>query len=205
VWAAPGLHPQAASQWDPAAAAELLSLVENPEVVAIGEIGLDTLVPIAMEIQERAFREQVRIAVQAGLPVLIHGRKTPARLLALLTEEKASQVGGIFHSFSGSLQTALAAITLGFAIGFAGPVTYPNARRPLEVLAGIPAEWIVLETDAPDLPPHPHRSGDNHPAHLPLIARKVGELRGWSLEETARLTTENALRVLRMKMKTDSL
>jgi TatD DNase family protein len=104
----------------------------------------------------------------------------------------------MFHAFSGSLETALDGIRLGFAIGIGGTVTYPNARRLPEVVKMVPAEWLVIETDAPDLAPHPHRGETNRPAWLPLVARRVAELRGWSEAEMARITTENARRILKI-------
>jgi TatD DNase family protein len=107
-------------------------------------------------------------------------------------------VGGIFHAFSGSLETALQGIRLGFAIGVGGTVTYPNARRLPGVVQRVPEEWIVLETDAPDLPPHPHRGEVNRPAWLPLVAQRIAEIRGWSEVETARITTANAKRILKI-------
>jgi TatD DNase family protein len=132
-------------------------------------------------VQEQAFRAQLRLAIAAGRPVLIHCRQAAGRLLQILREEGAERVGGIFHAFSGSLETARQGIRLGFAIGVGGTLTYPNARRLPEVVREVPAEWLVLETDAPDLAPHPHRGEVNRPAWLPLIARQVAELRRWSV------------------------
>lgn len=200
AFAAPGVHPLAAAQWDDGAAAELAACLRHPRVAAVGEIGLDGLLAAPdLLIQERAFRDQLRLAIDAELPVLIHCRKSIGRLLQVLREEHAQQIGGILHSFSGSPASALAAVELGFAIGFGGPLTYPNARRAPEVLRALPAESVVLETDAPDLAPHPHRDGVNRPAYLALIAAKVAEIRGWSREETARITSANARRVLRLE------
>jgi TatD DNase family protein len=199
AWAAPGLHPLAAGEWCPECERELQRLLVEPKVVAIGEIGLDALLPSpSLAVQEQAFRAQVRLAIAAGRPVLIHCRQAMGRLLDILREEGAERVGGIFHAFSGSLETALQGIRLGFAIGVGGTVTYPNARRLPEVVQQIPAEWLVLETDAPDLAPHPHRGEVNRPAWLRLVVRRVAELRGWSEAETARITTENAKRILRI-------
>jgi len=194
---APGLHPLAAAEWNEKAAARLGHLFSDMLTVAVGEIGLDSLIDSpSMETQERAFRGQLRLAIEARLPVLIHCRRATGKLLEILREEKAQRIGGIFHAFSGSLETAMEAVRLGFVLGFGGPLTYPNARRIPEVLKQLPKDAIVLETDAPDLSPHPHRGEANSPANLPLIARKVAEVRGWSEEETARVTTENARRVL---------
>lgn len=197
VRAAPGLHPQTAAQWAPGTGRELASLLDRPEVVAVGEIGLDATPGYPNPaLQEAALRDQLRLAVNAGKPVLLHCRRATERLLRILREEGAQRVGGIWHAFSGSCETAQRAIDLGFALGIGGPLTWPNARRGPEVVRAVPAQWLVLETDAPDLPPHPHRGEENRPAWLPLVAAKVGELRGWRGEETARITRENTLRVL---------
>ncbi len=198
--AAPGVHPLAAENWNEDTASRLLKLLGNQQAVAIGEIGLDGhLEQPAAEIQEQALRGQLRLARQTGFPVLLHCRKATGRLLEILRQEQAAECGGIWHSFSGSLDTAWAAIKLNFAIAFGGPLTWPGARRGPEVLKKLPAEWIVLESDAPDLAPHPHRGETNRPAFLSLVAERVAELRGWSLEETARITTANAQRVLRLE------
>lgn len=201
--AAPGLHPLAAAEWTEEVAEELAGLFSDELTVAAGEIGLDALIDFpSMDVQERAFRGQLRLAIEAGLPVLIHCRKATGKLLTILKEEKVQRVGGILHAFSGSLETALEAIRLSFVLGFGGPLTYPNARRIPEVLRSVPQEAIVLETDAPDLSPHPHIGEPNSPANLSLIARKVAEVRDWSEEETARITTANAMRVLKMSSRT---
>ncbi len=197
---APGVHPLAAHLWSDDTADRLRSLLKEPQVVAIGEIGLDGyLAQPAGKVQEQAFRDQLRLARKAGLPVLLHCRKATGRLLEILHQEQAADCGGIWHAFSGSLETAQAAIKLNFAIAFGGPLTWPDARRGPEVLQKLPAEWIVLESDAPDLAPHPHRGETNRPAYLGLVAERVAALRGWSMEETARITTANACRVLGLK------
>jgi len=197
VFAAPGLHPQAAADWSPARERQLAALLETPEVVAVGEIGLDRLLDAPdFTLQKEAFRAQLRLAVANGKPVLIHCRKAYGELLAILIEERAERVGGILHAYGGSLETARTAVDLGFAIAFGGPLTWPGARRAPQVLAGLPAEALVLESDAPDLAPHPHRGEENRPAWLPLVAEAMAAVRGWSLVETARITRNNARRVL---------
>lgn len=199
-FAAPGIHPQAAHLWSEDIAASLRTLLDLPQVVAIGEIGLDGhLERSAAHLQEQPLRAQLTLARQTGLPVILHCRKATGRLLTILREEKADTVGGIWHSFSGSLETALSAIDLNFAIAFGGPLTWPGARRGREVLKNLPAEWIVLESDAPDLAPHPHRGEPNRPHYLRFVAEKAATIRGWSLEKTAHITTANACRVLGLK------
>lgn len=197
--AAPGVHPLASDDWNTESAAALEKLISLKAVVAVGEIGLDgtTGMPAAI-VQEQALRAQIRIAVAAGLPMVLHCRKATGRLLDILRQEEAARVGGIWHGFSGSLETALAAIELGFGLAFGGPLTWPGARRAPQVLQALPADWIVLESDAPDLPPAPYRGQINRPRYLRLIAEQVGSLRHWTPGQTARITTDNAARLLRL-------
>lgn len=197
LWAAPGLHPMAVDDWSAAVGAELEGLLAAEKVVALGEVGLDALPGFpAAEVQEAALRGQIRLALAARRPLLIHCRRAFGRLLEILRQENAARVGGIFHGFSGSLEVAQDAIRLNFAIGIGAVLTRPNARRLPQVAATIPAEWLVLETDAPDLPPYLFRGQVNRPAYLTYAAEALANLRGWDLQETGRLTTSNALRVL---------
>ena len=196
--AAPGVHPQAADQWKPELAGELLILAAGHGTVAIGEVGLDGLAAPEMALQESVFRAMIGIARESGRPLLLHLRRATGRALTILREERAFEVGGIAHAYSGSLESAKELIDLGFAVGVGGVVTFPEAQRLVAVVRALPAEALVLETDAPDLPPHPHRGAENRPEWLALIAARVAGLRGWSPEETARVTTANARRVLRL-------
>jgi len=196
AWAAPGVHPLAAGQWDRSAAQQLERLLDEDDVVAVGEIGLDGLLDVPMDVQVRAFVEQLELAVAADKPVVIHCRRAWGETLGLLKRHAVQRVGGVLHAFGSSLEIALQAVEIGFVIGFGGPLTYPGARRRVEVLQGLPAEAIVIETDAPDLPPHPHRQTANRPEWLPLIGAEVSRQRGWAMDEAARLTTDNIARVL---------
>jgi TatD DNase family protein len=195
--AAYGLHPLAAADWSHSCREELMTLLGETQTVAVGEIGLDRYVDVPVDQQEFVFREQIRIAIQASLPVLIHCRKMPGRLLEILAEERCARVGGIMHAFSGSLQTAKKAIDLGFALSFGGALTYPEARRVLDVLTKVPDEMIVIETDAPDLAPHPHRGELNRPVWISLILDRLAEVKGWSRQQAAEITSENARRILK--------
>jgi TatD DNase family protein len=196
--AAPGAHPLAADRWCSATAARLESLLDRKGVVAIGEIGLDGTpgMPPAAS-QERALRKQIRMAAGAGLPVILHCRKATGRLLEILRQEEARRIGGIWHGFSGSIETARAAMDMGFGLAFGGPLTWPGARRAPQVLKALPADRIVLESDAPDQAPAPYRGQTNRPRYLSLIAQRVGALRDWTPEQTAHITTTNALRLLK--------
>jgi len=167
--------------------------------VAIGEIGLDYLITaVTRERQQAAFRAQLRLALEMQLPVLIHCRKAFQDLLTILREEHAERVGGVMHAFSGSPEIATECIKLGFLISISGTVTYANAVRPLEIVRQIPLDYLVLETDAPDMTPEPYRGRSNEPAFLIETARKVAEIKGISVEEIARVTTANARRLFRI-------
>ena len=196
VQAAFGLHPQAADQWNQDCRNALITFLREEKAVAIGEIGLDRTIDVPMALQEQVFREQLQIAIEFSLPVLIHCRKVPGRLLEILREEKADQVGGIMHAFGGSYQTARSAIDLGFVLSFGGALTYPEARRAIEVVRQLPDDALVVETDAPDLAPHPHRGEPNRPLWISLVVQRLAEIRGWSFEQTVEITTANAQRVL---------
>lgn len=195
---APGLHPLAAACWSPEIAERLKLLLCHPAVVALGEIGLDNKIDVAMALQERAFRGQLRMGVSAGYPLLLHCRGTLARCLDIFKEEQGPSVGGILHAFSGSLDMAKVALRLNLLLGFGGGITWPEARRAPEVLRALPATAFVLESDAPDQSPEPHRREHNRPLWLDLIARRCAELRYCSRDEVAAQTTANARRLLRL-------
>lgn len=198
VYCAPGIHPFSAGECRPRHLAELRRLLSSPRAVAVGEVGLDRASTVPRHVQEDAFLQMLRLARDMDKPLLIHARQSTARILDLLQREQAEQVGGIFHAFSGSLETARRIIDSGFILGIGGVVTWQNARRLPDVVRSLPPEALVLETDAPFLTPEPHRGETNHPAYLALVAEKVARLRGWSVAETVRVTTENARRVLKL-------
>lgn len=198
VLLAPGVHPLAAASWSPQVEERLVQLLAHPAVVAIGEIGLDSKLPVPMRLQEQAFRVQLRLAVAAGRPLLLHCRGLLARCLEIFQEEQGPRVGGILHAFSGSVEMAQVALRLNLALGFGGGITWPEARRAPEVLRALPATAFVLESDAPDQSPEPHRHERNQPQWLSLIAKRCAELRQCSLEEVAAQTTTNARRILNL-------
>lgn len=197
VYPAFGLHPMHAGRYEEGLLERLRSFVGR--AIAIGEIGLDYLVDVPREVQESAFRAQLRLAVATGRPVMIHCRRAFRDLLAILREEHAERVGGVMHAFSGSPETARECIRLGLAIGVAGTVTYANAVRPVEVVRQVPLAHLVLETDAPDLTPEPYRGMANEPAFLVKTAEKVAEIKGITLEEVAAITTRNAVKAFQLR------
>lgn len=197
VFPAFGLHPMLAELFD----AQLLERLRSftGVAVAIGEIGLDYLAAdVPREKQQVAFRAQLRLAVEAEVPVMIHCRRAFRDLLEMLRAEQVQRVGGVMHAFSGSVEVARECTRLGLHIGVAGTATYRNAIRPLEVVKEIPLEHLLLETDAPDLTPEPHRGAPNEPAFLVEIARKVAEVKGVTVAEVERITTANAVRLFRI-------
>lgn len=197
VFPAFGIHPQAADQANDDTLARLATLART--AVAIGEIGLDHLLHhVPRAVQEMAFREQLRITVAAGVPVIIHCRRAFEPLLRILREEGVARVGGVMHAFSGSVETARECIRLGFLISVAGTVTYANAVKPLAVAREIPLEHLLLETDAPDMTPEPLRGTTNEPAFLALTALRLAELKGVTPEQVARITSANATRLFRL-------
>ena len=185
VFAAPGLHPAYAEQWGADTENQLRQYCQHPKVIAIGEIGLDGVAGPALKKQERVLRSQLQIAVAANLPVLLHARKATGRLLAILRElQIGTNIGGIWHGFSGSLQTAQELVRLGFKIGVGPIILRESARKLPAAICELPPESLVLETDFPDMAEHPEA--------LRLVAQEVAKLRGWTLEETARITTKNS-------------
>ena len=197
VWAAVGVHPHDAAEADEATLAEIEGLAGAARVVAIGEIGLDFFRNLSpRDVQERVFRHLIGVARRARKPVIIHCREAHPEVLAILGEERAAEVGGIMHCFSGDVAVARRCLELGLLISLAGPVTYPNARALPEVARFVPADRLVVETDCPFLPPQGYRGKRNEPAYLAITAARVAELRGERLEEFARRSSENACRLL---------
>jgi len=172
------------------------TLVTHAEsVVAVGEIGLDHFVSGGDEKrQEFFFVEQLKLARELELPVILHVRRAIDAVLRQLRRHR--QLGGIAHAFNGSRQQADEFIKLGFKLGFGGVMTYPRALRVRDMAASLPIDAIVLETDAPDIPPEWLAKRRNQPVELPRIARELARLRGLSVEEVVGKTTENATKAL---------
>lgn len=206
-----GIHPlytPAAQESDIGALRTLLAQCkDDPHLVAVGEIGLDFFVPgLDAERQIWFYEQQIDIARECGLPVILHVRKSSDRLLKTLRAKPV--VGGIAHAFNGSRQQAQAFIDLGFKLGFGGAVTYDRALKLRELAASLPLDSIVMETDAPDIQPHwiyttaqaraaGQPQGRNSPAQLPRIAQEVAALRGMHPQALAQACSQNTRAVLR--------
>jgi TatD DNase family protein len=203
VYASVGVHPHDAKTLDGATLAELRALASQPKVVAVGEIGLDFYRDLSpRDVQRRAFQAQLAWAAQMARPVVIHDREAHEPVLAILEDWARGLAGsplagraGVLHSFSGELAMAERAIALGFYISISGPVTYQNARRLPEIVAALPLDRLLIETDCPYLPPHPHRGQRNEPAYVQLVAERVAAIRGVAIQEIAAATTANARRL----------
>ena len=198
IYAAVGSHPDAADEVNEKVLEEYRTLVrENPKVRAIGEIGLDYhYEDIPREIQLRAFRAQMELARELGLPAIVHEREAHEDGRKMVAE--FPEVNGVFHCYSGSAEMAKWLASRGWYIGFTGVLTFKNARKALEVAASIPLERIVLETDCPYMAPEPFRGRRNDPGKLYRMAEKLAELRGLSLEEVHAITLENGKRLYRI-------
>ncbi len=198
LYGAVGSHPDVADEVDEAVLEEYRILCkQNGKLRAIGEIGLDYhYEDIPRELQQRAFRLQMGLARELGLPVIVHDRDAHGDALSIL--EEFPTVTGVFHCYSGSLEMAKILVDKGWYIGFTGVLTFKNARKAVEVAENIPLERLVLETDCPYMAPEPFRGKRNHPGYLYRMAERLAELRGLSVEEVERITMENGKRLYRI-------
>lgn len=195
-----GLHPLLIAQHRPEHLADLRAQIERQRPVAIGEIGLDLFIrDLDFATQDFYYVEQLKIARDYGLPVLLHCRKSYDQLLKHL--RRIPVRGGIAHAFNGSPQQAEAFIKLGFKLGFGGAFTWPRANNLRRLAVNLSLDVIVLETDSPDIPPIWIGRGRNSPGELPQIAHTLAELRGISIETVDEVTTHNARTVLDLPMR----
>lgn len=194
VWATVGIHPHDAGDAGEADFAEMEKLARSEaKVVGFGEMGLDFYRNLSPpEAQREVFRRQISMARELGKPLVIHCRDAHDETLAILAEERAREIGGVMHCFSGDVQIARRCLDLGLFISLAGPVTYKNARALPEVARFVPEDRLVVETDCPYLPPTPHRGKRNEPAYVALTAAFVAGLRGVAPEALGAAVTANA-------------
>ena len=201
VYAAVGIHPNSSADFSEQTLTQLRGLAEHPKVVAIGEIGLDYhWGTVSRPKQAQAFRAQLDLAAELGLPVIIHNREASTNLAQILDEWAASArtrnsplakrpFWGVLHAFSGDAALAQAAHSWNFALGLGGPVTFKNARTLHSVAQQLCLDRLMLETDAPWLTPHPLRGKRNEPAYVALVAARLAELLAVPVEEIAARTT----------------
>jgi TatD DNase family protein len=193
VFAALGVHPHNAKVRDKQIFNFIKDCTQHQKVVALGEMGLDYYRNLSPKKEQvRCFHEQLSLAKELKLPVIIHSREAYQETLRILRQEKAWEVGGVMHCFSGDTKMAFACLDMGFYISIAGTITFKNATILREVVGEIPLEKIVIETDAPFLAPHPFRGKRNEPANVKLIAEKISQIKNVPLREVAQSTTNNA-------------
>ena len=197
IYASVGSHPDDADHVDGALVEMYRNLAVHPRVMAIGEIGLDYYyedVPRAQ--QQEAFRLQMALAQELQMPVIIHQRDAYEDTLRIVDEFPG--VKGVFHCFSGSLEYAKEVVKRGWCVGFTGVITFKNARKAVEVAQWVPLDRLMIETDCPYMAPEPFRGRRSDSTMVPKMAEKIAELRGLPVEQIAKITRENAMRVFRI-------
>ena len=197
IYAAVGVHPHDARTVAPAVLDELRALAPHPKVVAIGEIGLDYYRDLSPRpVQRQAFADQLALAAELGLPVVVHSREALDDVLAALRGWEGS---GVLHSYSGGPERLDEVLELGFSIGISGPVTFPKSEPLRAVAAAVPLERLLVETDCPYLTPVPYRGRRNEPAYVRYVAEAVARARGMEADSLARAAAGNARRLFGMQ------
>ena len=198
IYASVGSHPDDADHVDAGLVEMYRNLAKNPKVMAIGEIGLDYYYEdVPRTRQQEAFRLQMALAQELDMPVIVHQRDAYEDTLRIVDE--FPDVKGVFHCFSGSLEYAKEVVKRGWCVGFTGVITFKNARKAVEVAQWVPLDRLLIETDCPYMAPEPFRGRRCDSTMVPKMAEKIAELRGLPVEEIARITRENAMRVFGME------
>jgi len=198
IYASVGVHPDY-DNVPQVTEKELVDLASHPRAVAIGETGLDHYrIKGGAEWQRERFRTHIRAARSSGKPLIIHMRDAAEDTLRIMREERASEVGGVMHCYTGTWDVAQAAMDLGFWISFSGIVTFKNAAALREVAKKVPLERMLIETDSPFLAPVPYRGKTNEPGLVSYVAEAIGRLRRVSLDEVATATSKNFFRLFKI-------
>jgi len=194
-----GIHPHDTRSVNKGTYGELKDFAKQERVVAIGEIGLDFYRNLSpQETQVRCFREQLQLAREVALPVIIHDREAHREIVAILQEEKAEAIGGVIHCFSGDWSMAKTCIDMGFYISIPGTVTFKASGAYQDLVRDIPLDRMLIETDCPFLTPHPFRGKRNEPAHVRFVAEAIARIKGKDLAEIVKLTTRNAQELFKL-------
>ncbi|MDY0394838.1 TatD family hydrolase [Virgibacillus halophilus] len=199
IYASVGWHPVDAVDMT----AEDLKWIEelsfHPKVVAIGEMGLDYHWDKSpKDVQEKVFRQQIRLAKKVNMPIIIHNREATEDIIRILQEENADEVGGIMHCYNDDVSHVQACLDMNFYISLGGPVTFKNAPLPKEVAKQVPLDRLLVETDAPFLAPHPNRGKRNEPAYVKLVAEQISLLREMNFATLSEQTTKNARNIFKL-------
>lgn len=186
-----GIHPLNLDNLDNNYMSFLEENIRNEKIIGIGEIGLDYHYEGAdRELQKDVFIHQIELAIKYDMPVIIHSRDATEDMMNILRRYNG-KLRGVMHCYSGSVETALELIKMGFYLGVGGIITFKNAKNIVEVIKKIDLKYILLETDSPYLIPEPYRGNSNEPAYIPLIARKIAEIKGVSLDSVMSATSGN--------------
>lgn len=198
VYAAVGVHPEECGGWTGGELEALRELARRPKVRAIGEIGLDYYWEEnpPRDLQKEVLHAQLELAEELDLPVIIHDREAHGDCLEIVRAHPG--VTGVYHCYSGSLEDAKVLVKLGWMLSFTGSITFKNARKAPEVIAWLPMDRIMVETDSPYLTPVPYRGKRNDSGYVRLVAEKIAEIKGLDPEEVARITLENGRRFFRI-------
>ncbi len=193
IYAAVGIHPHDAKSMDDMMLSLIKAMARKPKVKAIGEIGLDYHYDFSpRDVQQHWFRKQLQLAKELKMPVIIHDRDANQDVLDILKEENSFETGVLMHCYSGSAELARQYIKLGAYLSIAGPVTFKNARKTVEVVEAIDLDRLLIETDAPYLTPHPYRGKRNESTYVKYVCEKIAEIKGLTYEEVALQTAANA-------------
>lgn len=199
VYAAIGIHPHEVGKVDENTLSRIGQLAKEDKVVAIGEIGLDYYYDTApREIQKHWFAQQINLARDLKLPIIVHDRDAHQDSMDILKGNKANEVGGVFHCYSGSVEMAKELLNYNFYISVGGALTFKNAKKLVEVVRWMPMDRLLIETDSPYLTPEPHRGKRNDSSYVRFVAEKVAQIKQLSFEEVAKVTLDNAKKLFRL-------
>lgn len=200
IYAAVGIHPHDVKDMDENTIEFLREFSKKEKVVAIGEIGLDYYYDNSpRDLQKKWFREQIKLAKEVNLPIIVHDRDAHGDVYEIIKEECDGNLTGVLHCYSGDIELAKQFIEMGFYISFAGPITFKNAKTPKEVAKEIPIEKILIETDSPYLTPDPHRGKRNEPLYVSYVAQMIAQVKGITYNEVEKITSENTKRLFNIK------
>lgn len=192
VYGALGIQPEELYDYNDDSLNFIEEHINDEKIIAVGEIGLDYHYDTDKDLQKELFKRQLEIAYKYNKPVIIHSRDCIQETYNILKESK---VKGTMHCYSGSKEMALEFIKVGFLIGIGGVSTFKNAKNIVDVIKYIPLEYIILETDSPYLTPEPYRGKRNEPMYIPIVAKRVADIKGLDIKEIERTTTDNARRL----------
>jgi TatD DNase family protein len=196
IFAAVGVHPHDASDYDISVEKEIIEMAKSKKVVAIGEIGLDYHYDNSpRELQKQTFASQLKVAASLDLPVIIHNREAHRDCLDILQQENNDRQRGVFHCYSGSAEMVREVIELGFYVSFAGVITFKNAKKAVQALQMVPTDKLLFETDCPYLSPEPYRGKRNEPAFIQYTAMKMAQILGLEYESLCKIVWENTHRL----------